>query len=222
MAFNIQNFASEIKRNGTLQTNRFEVRISRPRAFLRGGPIEENNQFLWNTIRLRAEQINLPGFDAATYDNRRYGVGPTFKVATGVQAKETTMSFIETGKNDIFKLFYDWTNLIVDYESYRNSSNISVPTIFATGYKEDIIAETIEIRVYNNTGVGSGPNIPTPGGLSLPVANTVQQPLPIARVYLVDAFPISVADTSLSWNDNNTLLKVNVTFAFSSWYMSPR
>jgi hypothetical protein len=200
MVFNVRDFAANINRYGTLQTNRFEVVIRQPVGF----PYDDN-QYRWYTSTYRADQVKLPGIEMALYDSRRYGVGPLIKVATGIQSTETTISFIETGNNDTFKLFYDWTNLFVDYSSYRRNGAIE-RSIFTTGYKQDLVSPQIDIRIFNDTGR----------------RNTTGEPgmEPVTTVCLVDAFPTNISDTSLSWGDNNNLYKVNVTFAFTSWFIS--
>jgi hypothetical protein len=205
MAFNVANFASNINQYGTLQTNRFEVSIKRPTG------LSADYNFRAPLLTFRAEQVKLPGFESALYDSRRYGVGPLFKVATGIQNTQTTITFIETDRNDILKLFYEWSNLIVDYKSFRTGGPIE-RSLFATGYKSDIVSE-INIKIFNNTGVKSRYNELSGSSRN----DTIQGP--VTTVTLVDAFPSNVSETALSWSDNNSLYKVNVTFEFPTWYI---
>lgn len=207
MAFNVANFASNINQYGTLQTNRFEVLITRPQGLSAG------YNFRGPLLTFRAEQVKLPGFESALYDSRRYGVGPLFKVATGVQNVQTTISFVETDRNDILKLFYEWSNLIVDYKSFRTDGAITERALFATGYKSDFVSK-IDIKIFNNTGIKSRYN-----ELSGSSRNDTAQG-PVTTVTLVDAFPSNISETALSWSDNNSLCKVNVTFESPSWFIS--
>ena len=37
-------------------------------------------------------------------------------------------------------------------------------------------------------------------------------------VIMKQAFPINLGDIPLSWSDNNNLMRVNASFAFTEWY----
>ena len=70
---------------------------------------------------------------------------------------------------------------------------------YRANYKDDY-ATDIEIDVYSyDAGSGSGV-----------VSN---------RIKLIDAFPISMNDVNLDWSQNNSNLKITVTFTFSNWTM---
>lgn len=201
MAFNIQDFASNIKRYGTLQSNRYQVIFQPPRSYF-----QVLNSRVVPELTFRADSVKLPGVNFATFDHRRYGVGPIIKAPTNVQFSEIDISFIETSNQSVFEIFYDWTNLVVNYREPTISPDgpSTERQIFTTNYKDDYVSNVIEIQVFNNTGTVYGDD-------------TYREKGPVSIIELIDAFPISVSDTSLSWSDNNSLIKVNVQFAFTTW-----
>lgn len=200
MPFNIDNFIGNINTRGTLQNNRFEV-VFQPPARLFNVLNRDSSELL----TYRAESVKLPGLTLSAYDNRRYGVGPIIKTPTNVQFSDVDVTFIETSNKDVFDIFYQWTNLAVNYRDLPEASGID-RQIFTTEYKDNIVSRRVEIRVYNNRGVAGSESLTDSDG-------------PVATVELIDAFPLSVSDTQLSWSDNNSLFKVNVQFAYTSWRM---
>lgn len=202
MPFNVQNFLSHLGATGTLQTNKFEMRITTPpmlieqfRANVQAS--ETNRLFLEgltqasNTIRLRAQKVSIPGITTDTYETRRYGIGPKQKFGTNASFADFSASFIEDGKNNIFKYFYYWNNLIADTGGVFSRSIGRIPS-YNVGYKSDY-ATSIDVIVYDNDGKEQN------------------------SIFFKDAFPVSFGDTPLDWSNNNSLFKVDVTFAYSEW-----
>lgn len=193
MAFNIQTFADNIATYGNLQTNKFEVRIPVP-TLISQGSIQSG------VLSLRADRVDMPGilFDSA--DVRRYGVGPQIKTPTNAtRFNEVTMSFVETRKGEIYTLFNDWLQTIVDFAGSAGSLSRS-PT-FLTGYKSEYAVD-VQIKVFNNEGLNQNFQ-GAPAG-------------PVLELNLIDAFPISLGDTNLSWSNNNELFRTNVVFAYTN------
>lgn len=209
MAFNIQDFSTNIKRYGTLQSNRYQVIFQPPRSYFQLW----NNRFV-QELTFRADSVKLPGVNFATFDHRRYGVGPIIKAPTNVQFSEIDISFIETSNQSVFEIFYDWANLVVNYrEPTIGPDGPSIERqIFTANYKDDYVSNVMEIQVFNNSGTvydaGTVYNIDT---------DPTRERGPVSIIELIDVFPISVSDTALSWSDNNSLIKVNVQFAFTTW-----
>ena len=140
MAFNIQRFADNVGKFGTIPVNRFEVEFSRPSA------VTSYSNDLPEILTLRAERINMPGIVFDSYESRRYGVGPSIKTPVGKSRfNEITVDFIDTSILDIKAFFYDWMNYIVDI------SGNPTPT-FLTGYKSDYAIDMI-IKVFNHNNV---------------------------------------------------------------------
>ena len=204
MAFNIDNFVSNLDRYGTLQTNKFDVIVTVPPLLVSQfalTPVEERNNApligglneTASILRFRAERINLPGVVIDTDNNRRYGVGPREKYGTNVSFSDFSTTFLEDGNNSIYKLFFYWTNLIFDYGAvYSPSGGIGSPPTYLSGYKSDY-QTFIEVRIFDNSGRQQN------------------------RVLFREAYPISVSDVSLGWSDNNNLFRTSVSFAYTDW-----
>jgi len=194
MAFNIQDFADNIGRYGTLPVNKFDVEITIPPALQSSYGVGATQ-----VISMRAERVNIPGIVFDAYESRRYGVGPRIKTPTGKSRfNEVSIDFIDTSQMGIAKLFYNWMYNIVDISGTGGAQERN-PT-FLTGYKEDYIT-TIDIKVYNSIGSDT---------------NTARgQIAPTLTFALVEAFPISMADAGLAWSRTNELFKTSVVFAYS-------
>lgn len=188
--FNIDTFINNLNRNGTLQTNKYEVRIAKPRLIA-------NNQAIFEQMKYRAESVKIPGITFETTDSRRYGHDIRQKVTTGANFNDIGITFIEQDMNTISRFFYFWMNLIYGSLGGNENFNLSIGNQTASRkpsaiveYK-DYYSTRIEIDVFNNNG-------------QLTMA-----------VILEDAFPVSMGDVSLGWSDRNSLYKLNVSFAYS-------
>lgn len=193
MAFNIQTFADNLATYGSMQTNKFEVRLPLPTFLLGTGSLPSS------TLTFRAERVDMPGVLLDTVDTRRYGVGPIIKTPTNKSKfNEITMSFVETQQGEIYTTFNDWLQRIVDFAG--SAGALSRTPTFLTEYKSEYCVN-MQIKVFNNLGL----NKDFPG-------NEIR---PVLELNLVDAFPLSLGDTNLSWSNNNELFKTSVTFAYT-------
>ena len=191
MAFNIQTFADNLATYGSMQTNKFEVRMRLPTFLLGTGGLSSS------TLTFRADRVDMPGVLLDTVDTRRYGVGPIVKTPTNKSKfNEVTMSFVETQQGEIYTAFRNWLQGIVDFSG---APGTGIPT-FLTEYKSEYCVD-IQIKVFNNLGL----NKDFPG----------TEIRPVLELNLVDAFPLSLGDTNLSWSNNNELFKTSVTFAYT-------
>jgi hypothetical protein len=192
MAFNIQTFADNISTYGNIQTNKFEIRIPVP-TLIRERSIQSS------VLSLRADRVDMPGILFDSTDVRRYGVGPQIKTPTNAtRFNEVTMSFVETGKAEIYTLFNDWLQTIIDFAGSAGSLSRS-PT-FLTGYKSEYTVDIL-IKIFNNEGLNRNFQ-------GAPVG-------PVLELNLVDAFPLSLGDINLSWSNNNELFRTNVVFSYT-------
>lgn len=210
MPFNIDQFVGNVSRSGTLQTNRFEVRMRPPGVVAgRGRQYYGTADEMSRLLTFRAQEVKVPGVNMDTYDHRRYGVGPRQKTVTNVNFSDVGITFLETSENEVFKFFYDWTNYIFDYSGIGGArlGQVNYPASFTAQYREDYSTD-IEIHVYNAAGTTKTENMPT-------VEDSEVKPVTI--IHMFEAYPTSIGDSSLSWDNNNSLYKVNVSFTFTSW-----
>lgn len=187
--FNIDTFINSLNKQGTVQTNKYEVKIARPRIFV-------DNEAIFEQLKYRAESVRVPGITLETTDVRRYGHDIRQKMPTGASYNDIGITFIEQDMNRISKFFYYWLHRIY---AFRSSADIgaTLTTIPASGLPQatveykDYYSTRIEIDVFNNSG-----------DLTM-------------SVILEDAFPITMGDVSLGWSDRNSLYKLNVSFSYS-------
>ena len=185
MAFNINQFSSNINAYGTLKTSKFDINITPPRILLGTGNIS-------GLIKFRAEQINLPSVNLDLTSVNRYGIGPKQKFATNVSYPETfSISFIEVENGMIQRCMLHWMNSIFSFDQKQPLYRIP-PYVYVTQYKDEI-ATIIEVIQYTDDGR---------------LGNIID---------ILDAFPVNLSVSPLSWAETNTLVKVKVEFAFTEW-----
>ena len=137
--FNIAQFSSNLNDRGTLQTNKFMVRIPPPRII---GPTG-----LDRILEYRANAVRIPGISFDLQNTFRYGVGPQQKFPTNVNITDIDITFVDTCKTDIWKRFFTWMNGIFDFTGRSGGSQPSYKTEYKTYYETDL-----RIFVYDNDG----------------------------------------------------------------------
>jgi hypothetical protein len=194
MAFDVQNFVDNIGNRGTLKNNSFEVDISRIPAMLND---TLNRNFgvrqpdIRNLLRLRANRVTLPGINLDLANVKRYGVGPISRAPTSVNYTNMNIEFIETADHSVYKFLYEWVTTMFDFTGAGGNQINSAPRYnaeYAAYYSTDML-----INVYD------------------PSAALVTQ------VRVIEAYPSSIGDKPLSWNDNNSTYKIDSTFTFKEW-----
>jgi hypothetical protein len=194
--FNLNNFKSDISKNGVLQTNKFIVAFNSP-------PCMQNVYFGTNQgtnyassterlMQVRAESVKVPGVALLQSDINRYGVGPSQKMPFNARFTENAITFISDRNSQIYTYFYTWMNKIFDFSGSAYESNIGAS--YATEYKDNYVTD-LHVYVYDNAG------------------NQIQD------IVMYRAFPESINDVNLSWNDNNSLFKVTVSISYRDWAM---
>lgn len=189
MAFNINQFSSNINTYGTLRTSKFDINITPPRILLSTGNIS-------GLIKFRAEQINLPSVNLDLTSVNRYGIGPKQRFVTNVSYPETvSISFVEEETGMIQRCMLHWMNSIFSFNQEQplyTTRVLKTPYIYVTQYKDEI-ATIIEVVQYTDDArIGN-------------------------KIGILDAFPVNLSVSPLSWADSNSLVKVKVEFAFTEW-----
>jgi hypothetical protein len=180
--FNIAEFSTKINERGTLQNNKFLIKISKPTG---SSPDFYLNSYREEDLTFRASSIEIPGVSFEFANSFRYGIGPQQKTPINPNFNDISISFIEDKQNGIWKFFSSWINQIFNFDTDR---------MYVARYKSEYIAPNFEILVYNNEG------------------------LPINSIILTEAFPSSLGNVGLSWNDKNNLMVVKVVFSFTDWH----
>ena len=139
--FNIARFSAHINNSGTVQTNKFIVRIPPP-IILRDG-----FDVIQRSIEYRANSVKVPGVDLDTQNVSRYGVGPSQKFPTNVNFTDVDINFLDTNGNYIWKYFAKWMNGIFDYTGVSGGNEPSYKVEYKKYYQTNI-----EIFVFDNAG----------------------------------------------------------------------
>lgn len=200
MSFNVNSFKQNINDFGYIKSNKFEVFVQSPK-FLQNKYIQVGNRQttvndLNNLLRFRIEQVVVPGVSLQSIDTNRYGVGPTQKMPYNAQYFDTTFSILLDKNTDLWDFWYNWTNGIFNFNGQEpNGNNIfdgtRIPT-YSVEYKDEY-STVMMIVLYNDVG------------------ETVK------TINLYEAFPSSVRNIQLAWNDNINLIRLAITVTYSSY-----
>jgi hypothetical protein len=213
MAFNLADFSSNIGRHGILQTNKFEVdfqdRIRSEDPYesvftqiISNANLSDNEASSFVNggliLKQRVESFKLPGAVIDTHGTRRYGIGPVIMTGTNVSMDPFSISVITDRDYNIYKFFNIWLDTVFNFSGLttENSPSNRNPT-FLTTYKDDYAVDT-EVKIFDNAG-------------------TVR-----VKYKFFDSFPISVSEPQLSWRDNNTIHRFDISFAYTNWQIDNR
>lgn len=201
MKFNVNAFRQDFAQKGYVQTNKYSVEIT-PENPLSGAYVgmrgEVGDRFitLANDLTNRCVAASLPGLTLRTQDNNRYGVGVLEKMPYAGQYTDIDLTFICDKFGKTYNLFNGWLNYIFASVGERAQNPVDRKTpgrvFYTTQYKNNYSA-TITITVYDNSGQSR-------------LAYT-----------LYKAFPISINDTPLSWEDNNKMIRLQTKITFREW-----
>lgn len=200
MAFNINRLKENAAGYGYLKRNKFEVFVQSPRLFQNSTLNVDGRETSVNNLnrlhRFRIEQVNAPGVSLISSDINRYGIGPTQKMPYNAQFSDTTFSILVDRNTDLWDFWYNWTNAVFNFNGQEPSGNNlitgkRIPT-YTSRYKDDY-STIMMIVIYNDLG------------------ETVK------TINLYDAFPSSIREIPLSWNDNQNLLRLSISITYSSY-----
>lgn len=143
-------------------------------------------------LSLWAEGAQLPGMNLQTDSLKPYGFGPQESIPYTLQTNDITVNFIGDGRGAIQRYFYEWMQRIVrgDEDSRSGRLSITGQSPYEVEFKNRY-ACTITITTYNDQGT------------------------PVAIYELYDAFPKTMPDVSLSWNDSSSFMQFGITFAYT-------
>lgn len=199
--FNVGEFSARVSQRGFLQTNKYDVRIFFENTALAGGFL--TNRDLGNVaitdvsrdLSYRCVAASLPGMTLKTSDVNRMGLGVQEKMPYSGNFTDINLSFICDKYGAAYNFWYDWFNYIfaINGQTTNNGRITSRSRPYYTTEYKDNYAATIAITVYDATGRIAMQHI------------------------LFKAFPISISDIQIGWNNNNQLMKINTTVTFREW-----
>lgn len=191
--FGIEQFRSEIAKNGILQTNRFLVIISLPYT-MRTEKNEKND--VNDTLIMRCWQAVVPGVNMFTFDDvRRHGIGQIEKRPYLPTFNPAKLDFIVDQNSEVLKFFDTWCNKVVNHntdlglQTVDEKGNYGRPYLLK--YPDEYMSPTVRIWVYDQK------NDQTIG------------------VKLYDVFPLITSDIDLNWSSQNEPMQFSVNLQFT-------
>lgn len=196
MAFNIKEFKSNISAFGYLKPHNYEVAVSVP-PFMQGSSLISSDgterpirQVTDKMLVYRIDQVSIPGVSLYSVDVQRYGIGPTQKMPFNAFFHDITFTVLLDKKADLYHFWYDWVRSIFEFNG-KETPNEIVPS-YETRYKSDF-SSVMQIIFYDNE------------------KNVVK------RINLYDAFPSSVREIPLAWNDQGDLIRLSISITYSQF-----
>ena len=147
-------------------------------------------------LSYRCVSASLPGLTLKTADVNRFGLGVQEKMPYSGNFTDISLSFLCDKYGAAYNFWYAWMNYIFkstgQTTNIGNSSTTQNRTFYTTAYKDDYCA-TIIVTVYDSTGEVALEHV------------------------LFKAFPTSINDISVGWNNNNQLMKITTNITFREW-----
>jgi hypothetical protein len=194
-SFNIGRFRAEVSgADSVLPTHSFLVVFAPMPWAIQKFPASAGN--LDSILTMRCDNVVLPSINLLQEQNiRRYGFGPVENVAYGVNVGDFTLQFIVDKNAFVVQFFEEWLNKIVNRDSFggANMNNV-LPggrRPYEIAYKDTYACSSINVFVYDRS------------------QNNVME----YNIY--DAFPTGIQSMNMSWSEENTLMKLNITFSFT-------
>lgn len=198
--FTIDRFRSEVSGlDDVLTTHSFLVVFS-PMPWVTSRATRDGIE---SRLTMRCDNAILPTINLLQEQNiRRYGYGPVENVAYGVNVGDFTLQFIVDKQASIVDFFEAWMNRIVNRDSYGGANiNNAVGDSkrpYEVAYKDTYACPSVNVFVYDRA------------------QNTVME----YNIY--DVFPTGIQSMNLAWGEENSLMKLNVTFSFTDLRIRPK
>ena len=193
-SFDIGRFKAEVSNaDSILPTHSFLVVFAPMPWAIKRYPQAAN---LDSILTMRCDNVILPSINLLQEQNiRRYGFGPVENVAYGVNVGDFTLQFIVDKKAHVVGFFEAWLNRIVNRYSYggadMNTEDSTGRTPYEIAYKDTYACSSVNVFMYDRS------------------QNNVLE----YNIY--DVFPTGIQNMNMSWSEENTLMKLSVTFSFT-------
>jgi hypothetical protein len=199
MTFSIADFIAEINKNGTQLNSKYEVIIPIPNVLinkynLRDGFADVSFMDQAKILSMRCENATMPGVALRSNKNNRYGVGVFEQTPFSAGFTDNTnLVFIADKNGNINNFWYSWLNLICNFADSNELFGGEFKQ-YTHNYKNDYVSNII-INKFDDGG------------------NKIQ------TVILNGAFPMSIHEQPLTWNnEGNQLSKTIIGVNFRDWH----
>lgn len=203
--FNIARFRANVSESdAVLPTHSFLVTFT-PMDWIPSRALRED---IMSVLTMRCDNVILPSINLLQEQNiRRYGYGPVENVPYGVNVGDFTLQFIVDKGASVVDFFEAWLNRIVNRDSYggadmNSESDARYQTYkikpYEVAYKDTYACPSVNVFVYDRA------------------QNTVME----YNIY--DVFPTGIQSMNMSWSEENSLMKLNVTLSFTDLRIRPK
>lgn len=218
--FSVDRIRESVGKYGIAQTNRYQVNIYPPsfsgleliKDNIEPGAAVLNSSLLAPEMSFRCESVSMPGRGVKTVD---FAVGnqPTTRVGYGHMFTELDMTFICSSDLREKVFFEQWQESISNYSDNSSRKN---PRYVVEYY--DKYAKSMSIDVFSPAADTSSTNkekkYEDEAAKERGVRNAEKR---VYSVFLVNAFPILINSTQLSYASDNELYKLSVSMTYQFW-----
>jgi len=237
---NINEFKSTVYKRDLQRPNLFLVRIGRPEIFVTD-PLYRDLYCLTDDMRMIqhfCKNVSMPSFSLNMSDNKRFGIGPNVRMPVGGTYGDVSMTFMSDSELVLRNFYNAWMGAI-----YRMSNDKLVPgeadfhqLRYKKSYQSDITITLLKGKKeqYSSPKIlGIGAKDLAQGAISV-ISSATQTPFigslfssafieesnleESGSVVLIDAFPTSMSEISLSSEASNQISEFTVAFTYRDWY----
>lgn len=187
MTFNINDFRAKFEKyGGAARVSLFTVEIYRPdkKAHVKI-PVAD--------LRFFCKSITFPGINLETVENRPYGVGMPVRHPTGMSAQDLNAIFLLDSGHQVLGFFHSWMQDVYNYRaSDLGGANMynSNQAVYELGYHHDYSCNIL-IKYFSS-----------------------HDPNAYYECMLEGAYPTQVGSIDLSWESNDQIATLPISFAF--------
>jgi hypothetical protein len=237
---NINEFKSTVYKHDLQRPNLFLVQFGRPEIFVTD-PLYFDLYCLTGNGRLVqhfCKNVSVPSFSLNMSDNKRFGIGPNVRMPVGGTYGDVSMTFMSDSELILRNFYNAWMGAI-----YRMSNDKLVPgeadfhqLRYKKSYQTDIAITLLKGKKeqYSSPSIlGIGAKDLAQGAISV-ISSATQTPFigslfssafiqesnleQSGSIVLIDAFPTSMSEISLSSEASSQISEFTVAFTYRDWY----
>lgn len=200
IGFDIQKFITKVNESGVLKPTKWLFTTVVP-----PGLKLADNLKAAQDISFWATASSVPGQTFMTQDILRFGYGAVAKYPYMPSFQPLQVTFICDGLGTEWTFFKEWMNMIIYSQGKQSnqgirSSNPNNPNqlLYEGSYPADYLVDSSEIAAFVDSGEE------------------------ILRIQLREAYPCSVSDMKMDWNDKGGPASFNVVFMYTDWTLLPK
>lgn len=193
MPFNAVEFRRSFDKLEPAKSNSFHVTFSgAPRVVTNQGNTPEASLLVWDSfirnVPFRAATTDLPGRNLELYETKY--AGPNINVPFSPIYQPLTIEFIEDSYLNVRAVFDRWLDFQLRGEKVGAKLGGQFDQLNSLVYYDDFIVDNIVIDVFNKK-------------------NSL-----ISRFTFYECYPVAIAPSNVSWENNNSILRIPVEFAY--------